>query len=93
VIYYDTENRNKFMEAIKEEARILGIDLVTRDLDRFYMYYADRYKTLDSLIERIVGDIRGWFSDNRLSKKEICVAVGTEPWAGEHVRIQTRRKR
>ena len=93
MIYYNTENRKKFMKAIIEEARNLGVDLVTHNLDRFYMYYTDRYKTLDSLIERIVGDIRGCFSDNSLNKKEMYVAIGTEPWTGEHSRIQTRRKR
>ena len=93
MIYYNKRNREKLVEAIKDEARDLGIDLVTHDLDRFYMYYTDRYKTLDSLIERIVEDIRGWFSDNSLNKKEMYVAIGTEPWTGESVCIQTRRKR
>ena len=93
MIYYNTENRKKFMKAIIEEARNLGIDLVTHNLDRFYMYYTDRHKTIDSLIERIVGDIRGWFSDDNLNKKEMCITIGNEPWTGENVRIQTRRKR
>ena len=93
MLYYNTENTTKFIEAIKEEARTLGVDLVSRDLDRSYIYYTCKYKTLDSLIERIVEDIRSWFSDNNLNKKEMRVSIGNEPWTGENVRIQTRRKR
>lgn len=93
MIYYDTENRIKFIETIKEEARNLGVDLVSHNLDRSNIYYTCKYKTLDSLIERIVEDIRGWFSSGNLSKKEMNVSIGNEPWVGENVRIQTRRKR
>lgn len=93
MLYYNAENATKFIETIKEEARNLGIDLVSRDLDRGNIYYTCKYKTLDSLIEKIVEDIRGWFSDNNLNKKEMCVSIGNEPWTGESVRIQTRRKR
>lgn len=93
MIYYDTENRNKFMEAIKEEARILGIDLVTRGLDRSNIYYTCKYKNLDDLIKVIREDIRLWFSSGNLSKKGMYIAIGTEPWTGEYVCIQTRRKR
>lgn len=93
MIYYNKKNREKFTEAIKNEARNLGIDLVTHDLDRSDIYYICKYKTLDSLVERIVEDIRGWFSDNTLNKKEMNVTVGNEPWIGENIRIQTRRKR
>ena len=93
MIYYNKENRRKFTEAIIEEARNLGVDLVTRDLDRSDIYYTCKYKTLDSLIERIVEDIRSWFSSGNLSKKEMNVSIGNEPWTGENVRIQTRRKR
>ena len=93
MIYYNKENRRKFTEAIIEEARNLGVDLVTRDLDRSDIYYTCKYKTLDSLIERIVEDVRSWFSSGNLSKKEMNVSIGNEPWTGENVRIQTRRKR
>lgn len=93
MLYYNTENTTKFIEAIKEEARNLGIDLVTRDLDRSDIYYTCRYKTLDGLIERIVEDIRSRFSCDNLNKKEMCITIGNEPWTGENVRIQTRRKR
>lgn len=93
MIYYNKENRRKFTEAIIEEARNLGVDLVSRDLDRSDIYYTCKYKTLDSLIERIVKDIRSWFSSGNLSKKEMNVTIGNEPWMGENVRIQTRRKR
>ena len=93
MIYYDTENRKKLIEAIIEEARILGVDLVSRDLDRSNIYYTCKYKDLDDLIKVIIGDIRLWFSDNKLSKKEMCITIHTEPWTGESVRIQTRRKR
>ena len=93
IIYYNKKNREKFTEAIKDEARNLGIDLVTHDLDRYNVYYTDRYKSLDSLIKAIREDIRFWFSDNRLSKKEMCISLYNEPWTGESVRIQTRRKR
>ena len=93
MLYYNAENATKFIETIKEEARILGVDLVSRDLDRSDMYYTCKYKTLDSLIDRIVEDIRSWFSCDNLNKKEMCITIGNEPWTGESVRIQTRRKR
>lgn len=93
MIYYNKKNREKFTEAIKDEARNLGIDLVTHDLDRSNIYYVGRYQDLDKLIKAIKGDIRLWFSDNRLNKKEMCISLCDEPWAGESVRIQTRRKR
>lgn len=93
MIYCNRENKEKFAEAIKDEARDLGIDLVTHDLDRSNIYYICKYKTLDSLIERIIEDIRGWFSSENLNKKEMNVTIGNEPWMGENVCIQTRRKR
>ena len=93
MICYNKKNREKFTEAIKDEARNLGIDLVSYDLDRFNVYYIDRYKNLDNLIRVIIEDIRGWFSSGNLSKKEMNVTIGHEPWTGESVRIQTRRKR
>ena len=93
MIYYNTENRKKFTKAIIEEARILGIDLVSRDLDRSNIYYTCKYKNLDDLIKAIIGDIRLWFSSGNLNKKEMYATIGTEPWTGEYVRIQTRRKR
>ena len=93
MLYYNAENRNKFTEAIKEEARNLGVELVTHDLDRFYVYYIGRYMDLGKLIKAIIGDIRLWFSDNKLNKKEMCIDIYDEPWTGESVRIQTRRKR
>ena len=93
MIYYNTENRKKFTKAIVNEARSLGVRLVDYDLDRSNIYYTDGYKTLDSLIERVVEDIRLWFSSDNLNKKEMCIAICAEPWAGESVRIQTRRKR
>ena len=93
MLYYNKENREKFTEAIKDEARNLDIDIVTHDLDRFNVYYTDKYKDLDDLIKVIREDIRLWFSDNNLNKKEMCVSIGDEPWTGESVRIQTRRKR
>ena len=93
MIYYDTENRKKLIEAIIEEARILGVDLVSRDLDRSNIYYTCKYKNLDDLIKVIREDIRLWFSDDNLNKKEMCITIGNEPWTGESVRIQTRRKR
>lgn len=93
MIYYDTENRKKFTKAVVDEARSLGVRLVDYDLDRSNIYYTCKYKTLDSLIERIIEDIRGWFSSGNLSKKEMNVSIGNEPWTGENVRIQTRRKR
>ena len=93
MIYYNAENTNKFIEAIKEEARNLGIDLVARDLDRSNIYYTCKYKNLDDLMRVIREDIRLWFSDNNLNKKEMCITIGNEPWTGENVRIQTRRKR
>lgn len=93
MIYYNKENRRKFTEAIIEEARNLGVDLVSRDLDRGNIYYTCKYKDLDSLIKAITDDIRLWFSDNNLNKKEMRVSIGDEPWTGENVRIQTRRKR
>lgn len=93
MIYYNTENRKKLIEAIKDEARDLGIDLVTHDLDRTNIYYIGRYIDLGKLIKAIIDDIRLWFSDNSLSKKEMCISLYNEPWTGESVRIQTRRKR
>ena len=93
MLYCDKRNREKFIETIKEEARSLGIDLVTHDLDRTNIYYIGRYQDLGKLIKAIIDDIRFWFSDNRLSKKEMCITMHTEPWTGESVRIQTRRKR
>ena len=93
MIYYNAENRKKFAEAIEDEARSLGIRLVGYNLDRSNIYYTDLFKNLDNLIKTIKEDIRFWFSDNSLSKKEMCVAICTEPWTGESVRIQTRRKR
>lgn len=93
MIYYNKENRRKFTEAIIEEARNLGVDLVSRDLDRGNIYYTCKYKDLDSLIKAITDDIRLWFSDNNLNKKEMRVSIGDEPWTWENVRIQTRRKR
>ena len=93
MVYYNIENRKKLTEAIIEEARILGIDLVTRDLDRSNIYYTCKYKNLDDLIRAIIEDIRGWFSCYNLNKKEMRVTIGNEPWTGENVRIQTRRKR
>ena len=93
MLYYDRENREKFIEAIKDEARDLGIDLVTHDLDRSNVYYICKYKNLDDLIKVIREDIRLWFSDDNLNKKEMCITIGNEPWTGENVRIQTRRKR
>lgn len=76
MIYYNAENTNKFIETIKEEARNLGIDLVSRDLDRGNVYYTCKYKDLDNLIKAITDDIRLWFSDNNLNKKEMCVSIG-----------------
>ena len=93
MLYCNTENRKKLIEAIIEEARILGIDLVSRDLDRTNIYYIDRYKDLGKLIKAIIGDIRLWFSSNNLNKKEMCISLYNEIWAGESVRIQTRCKR
>ena len=93
MIYYDTENRKKLIKAIIEEARILGVDLVSRGLDRSNIYYTREYKDLDDLIKVIREGIRLWFSDNNLNKKEMSVSIGNEPWTGENVRIQTRRKR
>ena len=93
MIYYNAENANKFINTITEEARILGVDLVSRDLDRSNIYYTCKYKNLDDLIKAIREDIRGWFSSGNLSKKEMNVTIGNEPWTGENVRIQTRRKR
>ena len=93
MLYYNAENATKFIEAIKEEARNLGIDLVSRDLDRSNIYYTCKYKNLDDLIEVIREDIRLWFSDDKIKKKEMCITIGNEPWTGENVRIQTRRKR
>ena len=93
MIYYNAENTTKFIETIKEEARNLGIDLVSRDLDRSNIYYTCKYKNLDDLIKVIREDITLWFSDDNLSKKEMCITIGNEPWTGENVRIQTRRKR
>ena len=93
MIYYNAENTNKFINTITEEARILGVDLVTHDLDRSNVYYICKYKNLDDLIKVIREDIRLWFSDDNLNKKEMCITIGNEPWTGESVRIQTRRKR
>ena len=93
MLYYDRENREKFIEAIKDEARDLGIDPVTHDLDQSNIYYTCKYKNLDDLIKVIREDIRLWFSDDNLNKKEMCITIGNEPWTGENVRIQTRRKR
>lgn len=93
MIYYNAENANKFINTITEEARILGVDLVSRDLDRYNVYYTDRYKDIDNLIKAIREDMRLWFSGDNLNKKEMCVSIGNEPWMGESVRIQTRRKR
>ena len=93
MIYYNAENANKFINTITEEARILGIDLVSRDLDRSNIYYTCKYKNLDELIKVIREDIRLWFSDDNLNKKEMCITIGNELWTGESVCIQTRRKR
>ena len=93
MVYCNNENREKFTEAIKDEARNLGVDLVTHDLDRFNVYYTDRYKSLDNLIKAIRDDMRLWFSGDNLNKKEMCVTIHTGIWAGESVCIQTRRKR
>lgn len=93
MLYCDKRNREKFIEAIKDEARNLGIDLVTHDLDRTNIYYIGRYQDLGKLIKAIREDMRLWFSDSSLNKKEICISLYNEPWTGESVRIQTRRKR
>ena len=93
MIYYNKRNREKLIEAIKDEARDLGIDLVTHDLDQTNIYYVGRYIDLGKLIKAIIGDIRLWFSDSSLNKKEMCISLYNEPWTGESVRIQTRRKR
>ena len=93
MLYCNKENREKLIEAIKDEARDLGINLVTHDLDRSNIYYTCKYKNLDDLIKVIREDIRLWFSDDNLNKKEMCITIGDEPWTGEYVRIQTRRKR
>ena len=93
MLYYNAENATKFIETIKEEARNLGIDLVSRDLDRGNIYYTCKYKNIDDLMRVIIEDIRLWFSDNNLNKKEMCITIGNEPWTGEYARIQTRRKR
>ena len=93
MLYCDKRNRERLIEAIKDEARDLGIDLVTHDLDRSNIYYTCKYKNLDDLIKVIREDIRLWFSDDNLNKKEMCITIGNEPWTGENVRIQTRRKR
>ena len=93
MLYCDKRNRERLIEAIKDEARDLGIDLVTHDLDRTNIYYIGRYQDLGKLIKAIIGDIRLWFSDSSLNKKEMCISLHNETWTGESVRIQTRRKR
>ena len=93
MLYCDKRNRERLIEAIKDEARDLGIDLVTHDLDRTNIYYIGRYIDIGKLIKAITDDIRLWFSSGNLSKKEMNVSIGNEPWTGENVRIQTRRKR
>lgn len=93
MLYYNKKNREKLIEAIKDEARDLGIDLVTHNLDQNHIYYIGRYQDLGKLIKAIIGDIRLWFSSGNLNKKEMCISLYNEPWTGESVRIQTRRKR
>ena len=94
MLYYNAENLNKFIEAIKVEARKLGVDLVRRDLDRSWDYYTSAFLDLESLVKSIVKDMRGWFSNDNLSVKEIDISVHNMPWAGgEFVRVQTRCKR
>lgn len=93
MLYYNSENREKFTEAIKVEARKLGIDLVINDLDRSYRYYTGKYQNLENLIEVIVEDMRDWFSSDKLSVKEMEASIYNEPWDSEYVRIQTRCKR
>lgn len=93
MIYYDIGNRAKFTEAIKAEARDLGVDLVVYYLDRSYRYYTGKYQNLENLIEVIVEDMRNWFSSDKLSVKKMGVSIYNGPWDSEYVCIQTRCKR
>lgn len=93
MLYYNTENREKFTEAIKVEARKLGVDLVIHDLDRSCEYNTRYYRCLENLIEEVVEAIRVRFSGDNLSVKELSIAVHNDPWQGEFVRVQTRCKR
>lgn len=94
MLYYNAENLKKFIEAIKVEARKLGVDLVGRDLDRSWDYCTSAFLDLESLVKSVVKDMRGWFSSDNFNVKEIDISVYNMPWdGGEFVRIQTRCKR
>lgn len=94
MLYYNIENREKLFETIKDEASKLGVTLVRNDLDRSYDYNTNVFKDLEHLTEVIVKDIRGWFSSDNLSVKEMDVGIHNLTWSnGEFVRIQTRCKR
>lgn len=93
MLYYNAENTKVFVEAIRDEARELGVNLARRVLDRSYDYKTNDYQNVEHLVESIVKDMRGWFSNGDLSIKEMDVGIHNGPWEGEFVRVQTRCKR
>lgn len=93
MLYYNAENTRVFTEAIKDKASKLGITLVRHDLDRIHDYNTSEFRDPEHLIESIAKDMRGWFSNDNLSVKEMDVSIHIAPWQGEFVRVQTRCKR
>ena len=93
ILYFNTENKKKLLEAIKAEARKLGIRLVAHGLDRTYDYNTDAFEDVEHLTEEITKDIKGWFSSDNLAVKEMCVVLHNDPFEGECVRVHVRCKR
>jgi hypothetical protein len=93
MLYYNVENTKVFIEAIRDEARKLDVNLVRNDLDRRYDYNTNTFRDLEHLIDVIVKDMRSWFSSENLSVKEMDVSIHNAPWLGEFVSIRTRCKR
>lgn len=93
MFYFSVANTEKLIEAINSEARRLGIKLVIHELDRRYDYNVHDYQDLESITDKIVGDIRDWFSGNNFNKKEMSVSIRISPLQGEFVCVQTRCKR
>lgn len=93
MLYYNAENTRVFIEAVKGEASKLGVTLVRHDLDRIHDYDTTSFRDTEHLVESIAKDMRGWFSNDNLSVKEMNVSIHNRPWQGEFVRIQTRCKR
>jgi hypothetical protein len=93
MLYYNLQNTEVFIEAIKDEASKLGVTLTRNDLDRTHDYDTSTFQDPEHLIEAIVKDMRVWFSGDNLRVKEMDVCIHNEPWQGEFVRVHTRCKR